>query len=69
MKVERVKITDQEKMAIVKEIRMQVFVVEQNVPYEEDWDEEEELEEWEEGEEEDMEEDDEVWADDEEDGF
>ncbi len=41
MKVERVKITDQEKMAIVKEIRMQVFIIEQNVPYEEDWDEEE----------------------------
>ncbi len=41
MKVEHVKTTDKEKMAIVKEIRMQVFVLEQNVPYEEDWDEEE----------------------------
>lgn len=38
MRTEYVKISDKAKMELVKEIRMQVFIQEQNVPYEEDWD-------------------------------
>ncbi|MFA6805983.1 MAG: GNAT family N-acetyltransferase [Bacteroidales bacterium] len=40
MKIAHVKITEKEKMNAVKEIRMQVFVIEQNVPSNEDWDKE-----------------------------
>ncbi|MDD2529961.1 MAG: GNAT family N-acetyltransferase [Bacteroidales bacterium] len=40
MRIEHIDFYDQTKMDIAKEIRYKVFVIEQNVPFEEDWDEE-----------------------------
>ncbi len=40
MKIEHIDFLDIDKMEIAKQIRYKVFVIEQNVPFEEDWDEE-----------------------------
>jgi predicted GNAT family N-acyltransferase len=41
MRVKHINAANQEEMDIAKHIRVEVFVKEQNVPFEEDWDEEE----------------------------
>lgn len=40
MKIEHIDFFNIDKMEIAKQIRYKVFVIEQNVPFEEDWDEE-----------------------------